>query len=142
MDNQTRAPEKGKLNAYSRFTYRIALITDGERARAFYTGVLGLEFVKDDCFALVLRSKAESEEAGNMVRLVRMKIVVPAPFAILGWESKAIEVDVQRFTAAGVAFIRYSFLQQDELGIWTAPNGDKVAWFNDPDGNILSLSKH
>ena len=97
--------------------------------------------MRDDGFALVLRSKPNSGNTGNMVRLVRMETVTPAPFTILGWESTQIESDVQRLVAAG-AFLRYSFLQQDELGIWTAPNGNKVAWFADPVGNVLSLSQH
>ena len=116
------------------------LITEGERARAFYTTVLGLEFVQDG-FALVLRSRTDGNTSGNMVRLVRMKTVIPAPSAILGWESSAIEADVRRLSNAGVVFTRYKFLQQDELGIWTAPNGNKIVWFNDPDGNVLSLSQ-
>ncbi len=111
-------------------------VTDGDRSKAFYADVLGLEFVQDDGFAIVFRSD------GNMVRLVRLPAVTPAQFTILGWEASAIEDDVRTLTAKGVSFIRYSFFEQDALGIWTAPNGDKVAWFTDPDGNVLSLSKH
>lgn len=111
-------------------------ITDGERAKAFYADILGLQFVQDDGFAIVFRS------GGNMVRLVRMPAVTPATFTILGWESPAIEDEVKRLTTAGVAFLRYSYFEQDGLGIWTAPSGDKVAWFTDPDDNVLSLSQH
>ena len=110
-------------------------ITDGERSKAFYADVLGLEFVQDDGFALVFRS------GENMVRMVRMPGVTPAQFTILGWEA-SIEDDVKALAAKGIEFIRYSFFEQDALGIWTAPNGDKVAWFADPDGNVLSLTKH
>ena len=53
-----------------------------------------------------------------------------------------IEATVTTLTTKGVEFLRFSFFQQDTLGIWTAPNGNKVAWFKDPDGNTLSLSKH
>ena len=49
---------------------------------------------------------------------------------------------MKALAAKGVSFLRYSFFEQDELGIWTAPDGDKVAWFTDPDGNVLSLSQH
>jgi len=41
----------------------------------------------------------------------------------------------------GVVFEKYSFVE-DPAGIWTAPSGDKVAWFKDPDGNVLSVSEH
>jgi hypothetical protein len=49
---------------------------------------------------------------------------------------------VKRLTGRGVTFEKYSFVQDQEQGIWTTPNGDKVAWFKDPDGNVLSLSQH
>ena len=36
---------------------------------------------------------------------------------------------------------KYDFLEQDNSGVWTSPNGSKVAWFKDPDGNVLSLTE-
>jgi hypothetical protein len=41
-----------------------------------------------------------------------------------------------------VAMEKYPFVQDQETGIWATPNGDKVGWFKDPDGNILSISQH
>jgi catechol 2,3-dioxygenase-like lactoylglutathione lyase family enzyme len=111
-------------------------IKDSEKARAFYEGVLGLRFVKDDGFALVL------EANGIMVRAAKMKEVTPAQFTILGWQVPDIEQVVRGLAARGVHFEVFGFFKQDELGIWTAPTGDKVAWFKDPDGNILSVSQH
>jgi catechol 2,3-dioxygenase-like lactoylglutathione lyase family enzyme len=111
-------------------------ITDTEKARAFYQGILGLRFVKDDGFALVL------EANGIMVRAAKMKEFTPAQFTILGWQVSDIEQVVRGLAARGVHFEVFGFLKQDELGIWTAPTGDKVAWFKDPDENILSLSQH
>lgn len=60
------------------------------------------------------------------------------------WESADIGADVAALAARGVAFIRYPFFadSKDAQGIWTAPNGDRVAWFRDPDGNTLSLAQH
>jgi hypothetical protein len=40
-----------------------------------------------------------------------------------------------------VVLERFDGIDQDELGIWTAPGGDRVAWMKDPDGNILSISQ-
>jgi catechol 2,3-dioxygenase-like lactoylglutathione lyase family enzyme len=111
-------------------------IKDSEKARAFYEGVLGLRFVKDDGFALVL------EANGVMVRAAKMKEFTPAQFTILGWQVSDIEQVVRGLAAKGVHFEIFGFFRQDELGIWTAPTGDKVAWFKDPDGNILSVSQH
>jgi len=112
---------------------------DAEASRAFYEGTLGLKFVADDGFALVFRCGA------NMVRIARAGEFTPAPYTILGWEVADIVAEVAALSAAGVVFARYPFLPQeqvDALGIWTAPGGDRIAWFQDPDGNTLSLSQH
>ncbi len=109
---------------------------DGTRARAFYCDLLGLELVGDDHFAIVVRA------AHGNIRIVRTSTFTPQPFTVLGWEVSEIEAQVQELAARGVPFERFGFFEQDSLGIWTAPDGSKVAWFKDPDGNILSLSKH
>src|SRR5438552_8533869 len=109
---------------------------DSQKARSFYEGVLGLRFIKDDGFALVLDAN------GIMLRVSKAPEFKPAPFTILGWKVSGIEKVVAGLQEKGVQFERFSFFQQDKLGIWTAPTGDKVAWFKDPDGNILSVSEH
>jgi len=98
--------------------------------------VLGLRFVKDDGFALVFDAN------GIMVRVAKVPHFTPAQFTILGWQVTEIEKVVAELQGKGVAFERFGFFKQDDLGIWTAPTGDKVAWFKDPDGNILSISQH
>jgi catechol 2,3-dioxygenase-like lactoylglutathione lyase family enzyme len=109
---------------------------DSGKARAFYEGVLGLRFIKDDGFALVLDAN------GIMVRVAKAPEFKPAPFTILGWQVTDIEKVVTALQEKGVHFEIFGFLEQDKLGIWTAPSGDKVAWFKDPDGNVLSVSEH
>jgi catechol 2,3-dioxygenase-like lactoylglutathione lyase family enzyme len=109
---------------------------DADKARDFYEGVLGLRFVNDDGFALVLNAN------GIMIRVAKMKDFTPAPFTILGWQVSEIENVVRSLQKKGVHFEIFGFFKQDELGIWTAPTGDKVAWFKDPDGNLLSVSQH
>lgn len=111
-------------------------ISDAAKARAFYEGVLGLKFVKDDGFALVFDAN------GIMVRAAKVKEVTLQQGTVLGWQVNDIENKVRALTAKGVKFEVFGFLKQDELGIWSSPTGDKVAWFKDPDGNILSLSQH
>jgi catechol 2,3-dioxygenase-like lactoylglutathione lyase family enzyme len=109
---------------------------DSEKARDFYEGVLGLRFVKDDGFALVLDAN------GIMIRVAKVKDFEPAQFTVLGWQVFEIENVVRSLQKKGVHFEIFGFFKQGELGIWTAPTGDKVAWFKDPDGNILSVSQH
>lgn len=109
---------------------------DVDAARAFYERTLGLRFVTDDGFALVL------EAHGIMLRVVKVPPFTPLPFTVLGWQVTNVEEIAARLQQRGVAFERYAFVEQDALGVWTAPSGDKVAWFKDPDGNTLSLSQH
>src|SRR6266545_1678360 len=110
--------------------------TDFDKARSFYEGVLGLRFVKKDGHAVVLDAN------GIMVRVSKAPPdFKPLPFTILGWQVSEIESVVPALQKRGVAFERFSFFEQDALGIWTAPSGDKVAWFKDPDGNVLSVSQ-
>lgn len=109
---------------------------DATKARAFYEGVLGLRFVKDDGFATVLDAN------GIMVRVAKVPQFTPAQFTILGWEVADIRKTVESLQEKRIHCEKFGFFEQDELGIWNAPTGDKVAWFKDPDGNILSVSQH
>jgi catechol 2,3-dioxygenase-like lactoylglutathione lyase family enzyme len=109
---------------------------DYDKARAFYEGKLGFEFVSLDQFALVMRV------GGHQVRIVKMPNFTPLQGTILGWEVENITAMVSWLKEHGVFTEKYPFVQNQELGIWTAPNGDEVAWFKDPDGNVLSVSHH
>jgi len=112
-----------------------APITDAQRARRFYETVLGLRFLSQDPFALVMDAN------GTTLRLALVQSFQPAPFTVLGWEVAAIQDTVTALEQRGVAFERFPGMPQDDLGIWTAPGGAKVAWFKDPDGNLLSVSQ-
>jgi catechol 2,3-dioxygenase-like lactoylglutathione lyase family enzyme len=109
---------------------------DSLKARAFYEGKLGFQFVSDDLFALVMKAGESS------IRIAKAKGFTPAPYTVMGWEVSDVEAVVKWLTQRGVAFEKYPFVQDRELGIWTTPGGDKVAWFKDPDGNVLSVSQH
>lgn len=109
---------------------------DYDKARAFYQGKLEFEFVSLDQYALVL------SVGGHRIRIAKVPNFTPLQGTILGWEVKNIETVVTWLRDRGVPSEKYPFLQDRELGIWTAPNGDKVAWFKDPDGNILGVSQH
>lgn len=109
---------------------------DYDKARAFYVDKLGFEFVSLDQFALVLSL------GGHKFRVSKVPNFTPLQGTILGWEVAEIEPVVRWLAERGVATEKYPFVQDKELGIWTTPNGDKVAWFKDPDGNILSVAQH
>ena len=109
--------------------------TAPERAKQFYVEVLGLQLLSQDGFALTF------DAGGTMLRLATVKELKPAGYTVLGWLVPDIEHGVRELVEKGVAFQRYGFFEQDELGIWTAPSGARVAWFLDPDGNTLSLTE-
>lgn len=109
---------------------------DAARARTFYEGLLGLRFVSNDAFALVMDAN------GTMIRITPVGDFTPHPFTILGWQVEDIHAAVAELTAKGLQFNHYAYFEQSPDGVWTAPGGAKVAWFLDPDGNTLSLSQH
>lgn len=110
-------------------------ISDPERARRFYEQTLGLAFDYENPYVVVFRS-------GNTQIIAQIvKEFAPVPATVLGWEVKDIENIVSALRKSGVVFEKYEGMDQDEFGIWKSPAG-KVAWFKDPDGNILSVSEH
>lgn len=108
---------------------------DFAKARSFYEGVLGLRVVSEDPFALVFDAN------GTMLRVTNVQNLKPQPFTISGWDVADIESAVAGLTQRGVRFEQYGMPGQDERGIWNSPSGARVAWFKDPDGNVLSLTQ-
>ena len=121
-------------------TKMIGFVTtgDAQKARAFYGDALGFRLLTDDDFALVFDAN------GTMLRVAKGRKSPPAPQTVLGWEVDDIHAAIRALVARGVTFEQWSlpFMKQDEHGVWTPPNGDQVAWFKDPDGNVLSISTH
>lgn len=107
-----------------------------EAAKAFYADMLGLKFVADDGYAMIFEGK------NARVRVSRVPAVMPAQYAVLAFTVDDIEKAVDGLAAKGVVFARFGFFAQDARGVWTAPDGAKVAWFHDPDLNLLSLVQH
>lgn len=110
-------------------------VADHHSARPFYEGVLGLRFISDDQFALALDAN------GIMVRVGSVPNFKPSGSTVLGWQVPDIAQAVNHLKEKGVKFLRYEGLKQDELGVWTSPSKAKIAWFNDPAGNVLSLTE-
>lgn len=106
-----------------------------DRAKTFYSDTIGLRLLSDDQFSLVF------DAAGVPLRVQKVRELRPQEFTALGWQVEDIRTAVSGLMKRGVVFERYPFLQQDELGIWNAPGGASVAWFKDPDGNVLSLTQ-
>ena len=105
------------------------------RSKRFYRDTLGLPLVTDDQFAIAFNCN------GVQLRVQKVEKVKPHPFTALGWHVPNVRRALTGLAKRGVTFERYSFLDQDDLGVWQAPSGAKVAWFKDPDGNLLSLTQ-
>lgn len=106
-----------------------------ESARGFYRDTLGLQLVDENPFALVF------DLNGTMLRVTRVEKVDPRPYTVLGWQVADVTAMARQLRDAGVKLKRYPGMDQDELAVWTAPGGAKVAWFEDPDGNVLSVAE-
>jgi len=104
-------------------------------AKIFYKDVLGLTLLSEDNYAL--------EFIANkiLLRVITVQDLKPHPFTSLGWNVEDISTTIKCLNSKNVFCEKYEFLEQDNLGIWTSPNGSKVAWFKDPDGNVLSLTE-
>ena len=112
------------------------LTTDYEAARRFYEGKLGFAFESLDQFALVMKV------GGHQVRIARVEGFQALRSTVLGWEVADIEAVVRWLIGQGVEMEKYPWVADKELGIWKAPGGAQIAWFKDPDGNVLSVSQH
>src|SRR5262249_39560558 len=108
---------------------------NAKRSRALYEGLLGLTFVSDEPPALVF------QVGTSMLRIQKVDRVHRAPYTVLGWAVADIHQTVHNLREAGVVFERYDGMSQDFDGIWHAPSGARVAWFQDPDGHVLSLTQ-
>lgn len=109
--------------------------TDPARARAFYETVLGLTFVADEPFALIFQVHDVS------LRISKVPALTPAPYTVLGWEVADITAEAAALQQRGVIFERFPVFAHDALGVHDFPDGTRVAWFKDPDGNLLSLTQ-
>jgi catechol 2,3-dioxygenase-like lactoylglutathione lyase family enzyme len=112
-----------------------AATSDLTRARTFYETTLGLRLVDENAYACVF------DAHGTMLRVTAVAEVAHPGYTVLGWRVSDIGETVRRLAALGVVFARYDGMEQDVHGVWTSPSGDRIAWFTDPDGNVLSLTE-
>jgi catechol 2,3-dioxygenase-like lactoylglutathione lyase family enzyme len=109
--------------------------TDLVRARCFYETTLGLRVLEENAYACVF------DAHGTMLRVTLVADVAPAGYTVLGWRVTDIRETVADLMSVGITFERYDGMEQDEQGVWTTRSGDRIAWFSDPDANVLSLTQ-
>jgi catechol 2,3-dioxygenase-like lactoylglutathione lyase family enzyme len=125
-------PDTGGLLS-SQLIIAHAATTQPERARAFYGFALGLMLMEDTPGGLLF------DAGGSMLWVVKVRLIVPASYPILGWQVADIAGTLRALAARAVERVPIPGTMSDRDGVWTAQTGVKYAWFRDPDGNILSL---
>lgn len=106
-----------------------------DKAKSFYKDVLGLKLLSEDNYAL------EFDANGMLLRVATVQDLTPQVFTVLGWDVEDISSVIKSLNDKNIFCEKYDFFEQDDSGVWTSPNGSKVAWFKDPDGNLLSLTQ-
>jgi catechol 2,3-dioxygenase-like lactoylglutathione lyase family enzyme len=109
--------------------------SDLVRSGSFYGEILGLGLLEDTPIALVFDAN------GTALRVTLVDQVDPAPYTVLGWSVGELHEAIRTLSWRGVTFERFPGMTQDDQGVWTSPGGGRVAWFKDPDGNVLSLTE-
>jgi len=113
------------------------LTADRARAKPFYAGALGLPIISEDDFSVTF-----ALDGGARMRLTDLPNHEAGEQTVLGWHVSDIAAAVAELKLRGITFRTYQGFGQDEEGVWTTPDGaTKVAWFTDPDGNVLSLTQ-
>ena len=109
--------------------------TDLDRAQAFFSDVVGLSLLERTSFACLF------DAHGTALRVTLVDHLSPASYTVLGWVVTDIADCVRSMARRAVHTERFPAMDHDELGVWTTPSGDLVAWFKDPDGNVLSITQ-
>lgn len=109
---------------------------DGDVSKTFYAEVLGLELIEDSQFAVVFKL------AGAELRISKVPSLTPFPWTVLDWQVDDLAQAMRQLKDKGVTFERFDGMEQDEDGVWAVPGGGvRIAWFKDPDRNVLSVSQ-
>ena len=109
--------------------------TKPDKAKSFYKDILGLNLLSEDNYAL------EFDANGTLLRVTTVQDLQPQQFTVLGWGVDDISSTIKSLNEKNIFCEKYDFFEQDDLGVWRAPDGSKIAWFKDPDGNVLSLTE-
>jgi catechol 2,3-dioxygenase-like lactoylglutathione lyase family enzyme len=118
----------GSTKAFSSFAVR-----DVPGAKRFYGETLGLD-VSEEHGLLLLHIAG-----GRDIVVYPKPDHAPATFTVLNFPVDDVERAVDDLGQQGVRFERYEGFEQDEKGIARGEGGPLIAWFTDPDGNILSV---
>jgi len=109
-------------------------VKDLGAAARFYEGILGLSRAEDD--------DAESmvfESGDTTINVYRSSFAGTNKATALTWSVDDVEDVVRTLKSKGVKFEHYDLPETKREGDIHVAGDIKVAWFKDPDGNILSV---
>ena len=109
-------------------------VSDLDRARNFYTDTLGLKEVEHEGDELIVLKSGDS-----VVNVYRSDYAGTNEATAVTWEVDDIEKEVAELKNKGVAFEHYDMPGMKREGDLHVADDFKVAWFKDPDGNILNI---
>ena len=109
-------------------------VRDLETARRFYTDVLGLTEVDREGEELIV-----FKSGSTLLNVYRSEFAGTNKATALTWEVDNVEQTVAALKEMGVAFEHYDMPGMTRSGDIHHGGEYKIAWFKDPDGNILNL---
>jgi catechol 2,3-dioxygenase-like lactoylglutathione lyase family enzyme len=102
-------------------------------AETFYRDVLGLTLRTRSDGALVF------DVGGSDLRVAPVPSTAPSEHTVMGFAVGDVDAAIASLSSRGVVFERFPGFRHAANGTVISPGGAKVAWFRDPDGNILSV---
>jgi catechol 2,3-dioxygenase-like lactoylglutathione lyase family enzyme len=102
-------------------------------AEVFYRDVLGLTLRAKSDGALVF------DVGGGDLRVSPIPSTTRGEHTVLGFAVDDVDAAIAWLCARGVVFERFAGFPHADNGAVLTPDGNKVAWLRDPDGNILSV---
>jgi len=109
---------------------------DVARSRPFYSGILGLTLKGQSHGADVY------EVGGGELRVSPVPSTKPSEHTVVGFAVDDLDAVAEALERRGVTVERVPRFEHDARGIWRAPDGARVLWFRDPDGNLLSAVQY
>ncbi len=107
---------------------------DLEKSRLFFTDTLGLSEVSREGDELITFASGDSN-----LNVYRSDYAGTNKATAVTWEVDDIDAEVAALKAKGVTFEHYDLEGLEVQGDVHVGEGMKIAWFKDPDGNILNI---
>jgi catechol 2,3-dioxygenase-like lactoylglutathione lyase family enzyme len=109
--------------------------TDMTRARAFYADTLGLKVVRED------PEGVEFESGGVRFAVYPTRMTAGSEATVAGWNVEDLDAEMKDLRARGITFEEYDVEDIKTVDGVLDLEGERAAWFRDPDGNVLAVAQ-